>query len=325
MQIPGGIVQASPSPDRVAFHRLDIRLDDPVTGRWQSFLSELWPDDVDSPRTLQEALGTALLGRPTDFAKCLILLGDGANGKSILLQALRDTIFPPGMSGCVPPQLWHREYYLLMLRHLRLNIVSEIPNSRWEHSYAFKMIISGEPVIGREPYGRPEEIHPEALHIFCANELPTAADTTKGFWRRFIILPMTQTFDGSVSTTTLRRELKEDARGILQWALEGAVTARRAGKYHEGQQSVVIQQAWHQDSDSARAFLTCCCILGPQYQTTVGDTYEAYVQWCAASGRQPLSVAWMSRRFGAGVARWRTDETRGFHLKLKPQNRRTPG
>jgi putative DNA primase/helicase len=59
----------------------------PTPERWLTFLKELWPDDADSIKALQEFFGYVISGR-TDLQKMLLLVGPTRSGKGTIARIL---------------------------------------------------------------------------------------------------------------------------------------------------------------------------------------------------------------------------------------------
>ena len=74
-----------------------------------------------------------------------------------------------------------------MIANKLVNYASEI-SGKLETSI-FKQLVSGEPVEARLPYGKPFSITGYAKLIFNCNELPKDVEQTRGYFRRFLIIP----------------------------------------------------------------------------------------------------------------------------------------
>ena len=66
--------------------------------RWLKFLDELWPDDPESIRTLQEFVGYILSGR-TDLHKIMLLVGPTRAGKGVITRILAALVGKGNVAG----------------------------------------------------------------------------------------------------------------------------------------------------------------------------------------------------------------------------------
>ena len=99
-------------------------------------------------------MGAALFG---DVVRCqagLVLVGEGSNGKSVLLATLR-RLFPPEVTESIEPQLWGNVFHLAELLRCRLNLVNEMPEAELAASEKFKAVLSGDPVHAAQKHRTP--------------------------------------------------------------------------------------------------------------------------------------------------------------------------
>ena len=68
-----------------------------------------------------------------------------------------------------------------------------------------------------------EEFRPVCELWLMTNYKATIRDDSKAMWRRIRLLPFTQTFEGDTADPDLADELKDEAEGILAWAVRGAM------------------------------------------------------------------------------------------------------
>lgn len=297
--------------------------------RWFRFLTEIWDGHADVSqrvRFLSEFIGACLTGTATRFQRCLVLPGDGSNGKSVLVSLIRK-LFPLEASRSTSPQSWNElgrgEYHRAKLDGALINIVSELPERDVADSDSFKAVISGDAIDGRHPAGRPFSFTPRAGHVFAANALPAVRDSSHGFWRRFTILTFDRVFDGSVNADDLGRELEAEIPGILAWALEGAAQARARGRYTDVPSSAAAVDEWRLTADQVATWVAECGVrLEGEWRAEAGATarevYGSYTQWAADNGhRPPLSSGSFGRRLRQVVGCKRLPLARHYGVRLK--------
>jgi putative DNA primase/helicase len=288
------------------------------------FLDELFADCSEDERAarialLQEFSGACLLGHALHYQGCLILYGEGANGKSSLLSLTR-AMFPPSALCSVPPQKWSERFGLAGLEGKRANFVSETPSAEILDGGAFKAVVTGDMVTAERKHKDPFEFRPIAGHIFSMNWPLTTTDHSAGFWRRPIVLPFSRRFDidPGRKIEPERAVIAAELAGTVAWAVEGAARAQRQGGYTIPDQSRAMLGEWRDGNDQVRLFLR---ENGSDAPVPASEFYSQYKEWAGLNGhRNPVS----SRMFGLRVMatgayeRLETRDGRVYRRKVKP-------
>jgi phage/plasmid-associated DNA primase len=138
---------------------------------------------------------------------------------------------------------------------------------------------------------------------------------------------MNQEFSGEKSQKQIIDELMTDKISAIMWALEGASRVRQNKGIHQYTRSQQAQAEWMADADSVLGFLAHACEPSENPpQATGREIYEAYLQWCALSGRKPLKYNTVCKRLTSqGIKPWRTESNRGYCLAIRPAALRNPG
>lgn len=226
---------------------------------WQNFLHEVLPDK-NSRIVLQMFLGLGLIQRSTvydeceggDAAKvelCLILVGSGANGKSVIYNTAMGIFGPKRISGVDYDELTQQGdegmRSRLLLRNALFNWSSDSDPRTFgkKRTGIFKRIVSGEPVLDRK-LGEDvkENVHMPYL-VFNLNELPFPDDQSLGFIRRLQFVSFDVTIPSNRQNKSLSSDLKAEYPGIFQWVLRGAKELRRKKfmfPYSEGNRRQII-------------------------------------------------------------------------------------
>jgi P4 family phage/plasmid primase-like protien len=253
---------------------------------------------------LREHAGLSILGMAPRFQKALVLVGSGGNGKSQWLQLL-PRLVPDGACTQIPPQEWAREYYRAELAGKLLNVVQEMPEAEIIGSEAFKAIVAGENITGRQPAGRVFRYRPRAGHIFACNTLPASQDNTHGFWRRMVVVTFNRVFEGENNRPDLWKDLLPEIPKIVSWCIEGALEALKRNGLQVPSSSVAARDEWATETDPVRLFLLEKTEAIPteathNQGTPTVNVYKAYRRWCSGAGiRFPLTRPVFYRRLKA--------------------------
>lgn len=292
----GSIVLGPHGPDNLArfAHPFDwVRgLAHPKLDR---FFDEVFGDVPPSERLaraglVQEFVGACLIGEATKYQKCLVLAGEGNNGKSQLLVVLR-ALMPRGTTISLPPQKWAQRFQIAELAGALANFVDEIPENDITGGEVFKSVITGEPITGERKYEQPFDLRPRAGHIFSANTLPGTVDHSGGFWRRFLVCP----FNVDMKTLpTLRPDVGQeivDAElpAIIAWALEGAARVQLASGYSVPPSSAAAVHQWMVDADPVRRFVETACNASAGMTCSGARLYDSFRLWSDQNGHKAMS------------------------------------
>jgi phage/plasmid-associated DNA primase len=157
-------------------------------------LDGIFKGDADAPqkrKLLAEVAGAAAVGYGPKLreAKAIVEVGETAgNGKSAVLDALR-SLLPKTAVASVSANKFGDERFVVGLVGKLLNATDELSGAAVA-SEIFKIVITGQPVQGRDVYRSVVEFRPVAQHIFATNRLPRFTDgMDRGVQRR--LLPLT--------------------------------------------------------------------------------------------------------------------------------------
>lgn len=293
-------------PDHAATVAYDFDLDTDAEPpeKWLAFLGSLWDGDDDKQSkisVLQEFLGASIANIVTTYQKCLLLIGTGSNGKSVLCDLVGELLFPEGTTTYVSPRRWDRDYSLASLKDSRINLVSELPEtSVLEQTDVFKAVVAGDLIEARLPYQPPFYLRPSAGHVFSANEIPRTKDTSHGFFRRFVTLQFNQNFSESPFRKTkeeILASLEDERSAIIMWALHGAARLIRRGDYTEVRSHQDILNDWRKDSDAVFDFALTCLDYPSNLVTPLQSLRDQYQAWARRVGRcEDIAERTLSKR-----------------------------
>jgi len=262
--------------------------------RFERFLREVFAPDAQADadakiELIQQFVGACLVGIATRYQAALVLVGVGANGKSVLIEVVQ-ALFPPGSVTAIPPQDLGQEYRRAMLARARLNAVSEMPEREVIESESFKAVISGDTVVGRDIREAPFSFKPTAGHLFAANRLPGTTDQSNGFWRRMLPVEFRRKFLPCEQDTRLASKIiADELPGVAAWAIAGAVSVMQAGRYTMPSSVVAVRDEWQRNSDQVRLFAEEKLRASPDTETAASVIYGHYSDWAKANGHHPLA------------------------------------
>ncbi|MCK1819477.1 phage/plasmid primase, P4 family [Streptomyces sp. XM83C] len=269
---------------------------DATAPTWERFLGQIWPDDPDSIRALQEWFGYVLSGR-TDQQKILLIKGPSRSGKGTIARVLKELVGRDNLAGPTLAGLGSN-FGLSSLLGKPLAVISDARLSGKDGGQVVERLltISGEDTIDidrkfRDPWtGK----LPTRLMILT-NELPNFGDSSGVIAKRFVVLNMTVSWLGK-EDTTLTDRLAAEMPGILNWALDGLARLERTGRITEppsSRESVVIMQ---DTASPTSAFVRERCTVGPACTVPVDTLWAVWREWAEDNGVRGVGTKQMFGR-----------------------------
>lgn len=245
--------------------------------RFQSFLDQMIPER-EAQMMLAEYIAYCFT-KGIKLEKMLVLLGDGSNGKSVVLDIIKAIMGEENVSEIPLDELTQDEEKRVMLEHKLLNISRE---SRKDiDASTLKTMVSGEPLIGRILYQGTVTIRDYGKNIASFNK-NLKAEQTNGFYRRLIILPMKVTITKKEEIRNYQDTIiAEELPGILNWVLEGMKRFIDSGyKLTESPMCEAALEEYKSDTNSVISFFNDCCTPCDDYAQKGKDIYKAYAKYC---------------------------------------------
>lgn len=293
--------------------------------RWRQFLAEIFVDrqghaDQGLIDYVQRAIGYSLTGS-TQEQKLFLLHGDGANGKSVFLETLRQAIGDYAQPLRFEALLWNLKGNgangpspdVANLRGARFALASEPDGGARFSEGLIKSLTGSDVLTARQMYRDPISWEPTHKLWLAANHPPRTFDASRGFWRRIALIPFRASFVPpeeldpfeplqKLRDNQLPDDLAEELPGILRWALEGA---RRWIEDGLGTCEAVTDATaeYRQGQDPLAEFLAACCVVERGVSVSASALREAWDSWAEDAG---YSMPWHC------AARMLTE--RGFEL-----------
>ncbi len=253
--------------------------------RFEQFLREVFagdPDAADKIAVVEEALGYSLISS-CYLEKFLMLIGSGANGKSVLL-AILSALLGPEHVCAVQPSQFDNKFQRGHLFGKLANIITEIAQGAEIADDKLKSLVSGELTTAEHKFKNPFDFVPIATHWFGTNHLPHTRDFSDALFRRAIILTFNNKFEGNKRDVHLIKKLKSELPGILNIALRGLTRLKANGAFTTCASSEATKDEWRLEADQARQFVEDCCVAEANLTCESGALYIQYKFWAQNAG-----------------------------------------
>jgi putative DNA primase/helicase len=256
--------------------------------RFEEFLDQTFYEDADKADKIKcvlEMMGYTLM-RHARHEKFVILIGNGANGKSVLLNVLEALCGEENIAG-VQPAGFDKSFQRAHLLHKLANIVSELKQGEVLPDAELKSIVSGETSTVEEKFKPPFTMRPYATCWFGTNHQPSTRDYSQAIMRRAVIITFNRTVRENEKDTELANKLCEELPGILNLCLE-AYARVRDGDFTIPASSAAAVENWRNEVDPLKAFVGTHCTRDHKGGEQAAYVYQRYESWHQEEGHGPL-------------------------------------
>ncbi|GAA2901933.1 DNA primase family protein [Streptomyces mexicanus] len=262
---------------------------------WLAFLRQVWGNDLEAIKALQEWFGYVLSGR-TDQQKIMLIVGPTRSGKGTIARVLgmlvgKGNVAGPTLAGLAT------NFGLSPLLGKPLAVISDARLAgRDGHQVVERLLtISGEDTIDVDrKYRDPWTGKIPARLMILSNELPNFGDSSGVIARRFIVLQMTTSWLGK-EDTDLTDKLAAELPGILNWALLGLARLERNGRITQPGSSLDAITTMQDTASPTSAFVRDRCDVGPLCSVQVDVLWEIWKDWAEDQGVRPGTKAMLGR------------------------------
>jgi putative DNA primase/helicase len=263
------------------------------------FLEQVLNGDRELIEFVQRLAGYSLTG-DTREQVLPVLHGTGRNGKSTLVETLRDLL--GDYATTMPPDLLvqrrggqQQPHGLITLRGARFVAATETDDGARLSVALVKQLTGSDTITARHLYAEFVDFRPQAKFWLSTNHKPIIRDTTISIWRRVKLLPFTVTIPEEQEDKTLPDQLRGELPGILTWAVQGCLDWQQHGL---GTASAVQTATadYRADSDQLGAFIDEHCITGPAYSAPAGALFAAWQHWANVHGEHAGSAKALAQR-----------------------------
>ena len=260
--------------------------------RFQQFLNEVLvtPEletDEDMKLVLQEMFGYYLLNT-TEAHQMFFLVGEGRNGKSVVLNILEEMIGLNFVSHKTIESLTTKEFAVADLIGKKLNICNE-DESKFVKSDRFKALVAGDFVEARRLYQQGFSMKPYTKYAFSTNEPPTFSGYTVALLDRINIISFNRYFKPEERDTQLTKKLYDERAGIFFWAIQGAKRLiKNRFCFTRCKQMEKAKREFEKSISSAIMFFDDNYEESENSVISDEELYAEYVNWCEVRKNKPL-------------------------------------
>lgn len=301
--------------------QIPVAFDETATApRFENFLEEVFRDDLDKyekRRALLEMIGYTLMSHAR-HEKFIMLIGAGANGKSVLLSVLETLLGRENVAGVQPSNFDHS--FQRAHLHMKLaNIVTELKQGEVIADAELKAITSGEPATVEHKFKDPFVMRPFSTCWFGTNHMPHTRDFSDALFRRAVIITFNRVFAKEEQNPRLKDDLTKELPGILNLAIDAYSDALISG-FTTPTSSEKAKQEWQLEADQVAQFVEDQCVRSAEDEVAAQRLFQDYKAWAELQGvnRTVSQKTFRDRLSRLGFGSRRTSKSRFVTgLKLK--------
>jgi putative DNA primase/helicase len=283
--------------------------------QWVKALDTIFLGDQAMIDYFQRCVGYSLTGNTREQVM-FVCVGEGANGKSTILEVIKTLL---GTYASSTPFTTfdaktrnEQTNDLARLKGKRLVTIVETDEDSWLAEAKVKLATGGEAITCRFLQKEFFEYIPQFKIWMATNRAPQIKGTDHGIRRRLLLIPFNKRFEGSERVDGFKDILLAELPGILNWALKGLAEWQKRG-LKLGVPQVIEQTTdeYKADNDTLDQWIDECVVRGNAEIDLIRatDLYDSYSAFMKRSNLRPKGLPqWGKDMKSKGIEKRRADK-----------------
>jgi len=287
------------NPSVVSTMRIPVEWDDDADcPDIDEFFRQVFPGDA--IELAYEILGY-MLYNDNPLHKAILLYGSGRNGKGTFIRLARMLVGHSNISAVTPQALDSSQFSSAQLYGKLANLVGDVDPRIFKSTEQFKQLTGGDYMMAQHKHKNPFTFRCRALMVAAFNALPRTADTTEGFFSRWVVVPFSAFFPAGKADTLLidRLTSPRNLQGLLRGAVGGLQQVMRRGSFAIPPSVASATERFKMEADPMRGFIEERISFQGQAFTARTDIYTGYATWAAMNGFHQMSAQRFYESFNA--------------------------
>lgn len=268
------------NPDDYLTYELPIHYDPKADcPKIKKFLKEVL-HETDIP-IIQELIGYCLL-KEYPIQKAIMFLGEGSNGKSVLLSLIKTFLGSENISSIPLQALDDNRFAAAQLYGKLANIYADISTKALYQTGVFKMLTGGDMISAEQKFQKHFNFINYAKLMFSCNQLPETKDESLAYFRRWIIIEFPNKFEGRKADKNLIKKLttEDELSGLFNWALIGLKRLIKQGEFTHSPAMDEMEKIYKMKSSPLSAFVMEKVKVEEDSHISKDDFYQTYRSFC---------------------------------------------
>lgn len=262
-------------------------------------IGEITCGDNELEHALIEYMGYIISGvDPAWGSKALILVGEGANGKSTFIEILR-RIVGKGNYSTVAVKAFNDGNSVFGMVNKLLNVCEEESYDSLRDSTSFKNIVSGGETTIKQLYKEKYTAKIMCKVVVGCNAIPPTNDHSNATYRRMLIVPFDATFSSALGNINkdIVSEISKELSGVLNRILDAYEELFKRGEFFTPRASKTALEMYRYDNDIIARFLEDTFVEDKEGLIYNADIMQAFQEWRRINNvRADYSMQQMGKR-----------------------------
>jgi putative DNA primase/helicase len=271
--------------------------------RFERFLEEIWPDDLEAQQGLTELYGLCLTD-VTDCQQFYMFIGPPRGGRGTMGRVLKGLIGAENYCG-ISFRAFGQRFGLEGLVGKKVAVITDMTLDGLTIRDRNPLIERIKQVTGEDDIDVDRK-NKKMWHgklttrpIFYANEVPKLEDEGGALAERAVAFRMFRQFTKEQQDTQLTAKLLAERSGILNLALAGwdRLKARRdVGRIYIRQPAsgLEMHESFADLGQDVARFVAECCVVGADHEILLSKLYPRWLQW---ENRHGIKHGWPDSQF----------------------------
>ena len=274
--------------------------------KFDKFMDEITLKRQELKNILLEYAGYAFSSMDYKYHKCLILEGEGSNGKSTFVNVLKHLAGQHAYSSLRLNELSSPQNRYDLIGKI-FNLAEETPKKGLADSSIFKILTSGGAFTVKQLYKQPYTVNANRCKmIMSANDLPDLSDFSDGLFRRLLVVPFQARFiEGKNADPDIENKLTTELAGIFNRVIEGYHRLTKSGGFSRSEIVKERIQEYRIEQDTVAQWFYDEVDVVDDHNAfkTNRELYTSYVNYLKPINVKPVTSVEFGRNFArlAGV------------------------
>jgi putative DNA primase/helicase len=250
--------------------------------------------------------------------RLVMLLGEGANGKTVYLEMLRRFLGPENCTAYSLQSLTNNRFAIAGLYGKLANISPELPSTALRQVGPLKTLTGLDTVEAEKKFRDSFNFMNTAKMIFATNTPPEISEDTLAIWRRFVVIDFPFKFVGDRADKNLLAKLttEKELSGLLNKALNGLARLKLNGDFSYTRSIEDTRDKYLLASNPVVAFIEERCEFDPWAIIMKKELHEAFMAFCAENKLPGMTIKAFGHKIKKGyMLNEERDKWRGIKIK----------
>lgn len=261
-----------------------------VAPTFDKFMSNITAGREELQKILLEFAGYSFSNDSCWTGKCLIMTGEGRNGKSTWMKVLEALAGGKDRVASLNLGDVKNEVMRAQLDGKLFNLAEETPVYAAMENSAFKNLVTGGTTVVKQLYKQPYNIKNRCKFMFACNELPKSRDATNAYLRRLLIVPFDVKFEGKNDDKQLDKKLLTELSGIFNLVLEGYHRLKAQQEFTGSQAAAAQLEEYRMEIDTVASWAEACLEVKDAPWTEYVAVDKLFASYCAYTEQRRAQV-----------------------------------